>query len=268
MITLFAFTVWQTLRQNKIWLTAALLAFPAVIMLVARYATDGLTVAKTWEVYHGVALFVLLMALLPLICMLYGTALIGADVEQRTLVHLTTRKLRRATVLVVRYVAVWCLLTILFGLATLLLYVAAVTFVQFPPDATWQPRADLWSYLGVVPLGVAAYLAMFTLLSLAFARPLIVSMIYLAAFELILANWPVPARRLSINHALRLTLVNKIEGIQSLGSLDLPPFVRDLVYPPNATGVWTLVIVAAVLLGLACVLISARELVPAKVGRD
>lgn len=268
MITLFQFTVWHTLRQSKFRLTAGLLTFPAVIMLVARYATGGLTPDKTWETYHGVSLFVLLMALMPLVCMLHGTSLIGADAEQRTLVYLTTRKLRRATVLLVRFVAVWGLLTLLFGGAMLLLYLATVANLRLPAESGWQPRGELWIYLSITPLGVAAYLGLFTLLSLAFSRPLIVSMIYLAVFELILSNWPVPARKISISHPQRLTLVNKIENIDTLGSLDLPPFVRDTIYPPDATGTWTLVIVVAVLLALASILVSTRELVPAKVSRD
>jgi hypothetical protein len=214
--------------------------------------------------------FALLLALMPLVCLLYGTALIGAEVEQRTLVYLTTRRLHRATVLLVRFAATWAALTVLFGLAMLALHLSLTLHAQATTiphsSSAWRPWHDLQAYLSIAPAGAAAFLAVFTTISLVFSRPLIVSLIYLVVFEVVLGNLPVPARRLSISHPLRQTIVHQIPRVRQV--YDLPREVVGLIYPVNETGVWTLLAIVAVLLGMACVLMTARELVPARVSRD
>ncbi|MCH9002753.1 MAG: hypothetical protein IIC02_09295, partial [Planctomycetes bacterium] len=103
---LFLFTIRQTLSSRKIWLTILLLIAPSVLMLIIRnFAPPFDHVRGLWSIYHVFAQFLFIMGLVPLVCMVHGTALIGAEVEARTIVYLITRRMRRATVMLVKFFA-------------------------------------------------------------------------------------------------------------------------------------------------------------------
>jgi ABC-2 type transport system permease protein len=270
MFALFAFTVRQILGQRKLWLTAVILLFPAAIVVLVRSFGGEPRGGDLWDMYHVLMQFLLIMLLIPLVCLLYGTALVGAEIEQRTLVYLTTRRLHRATVLLVRFAATWVTLSVLFALAILALHVcvtlrAAVGTLPHTQIA-WQPWHDLRAYLAVAPAGAAGFLALFTTISLVFRRPLIFSVLYVVVFELVVGNLPLLARRLSIGHLLRQTLVQQNPVLRRL--YELPDFIADLVYPPGQTGTSMLLTLVAVLLLVSGLLMTVRELTPARVGRD
>lgn len=282
MAALFWFTVRQMFLQRKIWLTAGLLAFPAAVVLLVRNFAGQMTADDVYESYHGPMQFLVFMLIMPLVCMLYGTALIGAELEQRTLVYLTTRRLRRATVLLVRFAATWVALTLMFQLGMLALHVCTVGGVDLTTDVSaadnpnpgqrsfpagaWQPWHDLGCYLAVAPAGVAGFVAMFTALSLLTRRSLMLSIVYFIMFELTLGNLPLSARRFTITHQLRQMMVSTMPDIRRF--YGLPAELAERLHPAGATGTWTLIGVVVVLLSIASILMTFRELVPTKVGRE
>ncbi len=196
MLALFFFTIRQIFGQRKLWLTAAMLLFPAAVVLLVRGTGGAHQARHQWEMYHVLMQFVMITGLMPLVCLLYGTALIGAEVEQRTLVYLTTRRLRRATVLLVRFVATWLALSALFAAAMLALHLCVTLRPAVEPEwrpmQAWQPWNDFRVYVAIAPAGAAGFLAVFTTIGLIFGRPLIVSVIYTVLFELVLGNLPLP----------------------------------------------------------------------------
>jgi ABC-2 type transport system permease protein len=269
MLTLFGFTIRQILGQRKLWLAAGLLLLPSAIVVLVRAVGGEQASEHRWETYH-VLVWMMIMVLVPLVCMLYGTALIGAEIEQRTFVYLATRRLHRATVLLIRYAATWMALTALCELALLAAHLCATASggaIAMPgSDVLWQPWPDLRCYALVVALGVAGYVAVFTAISLIFARSLIASVVYFVLVELIVGNLPLAASSLSLNHHLQQTIMSEIPQARRLH--DMPKETLDQLFPPGETGTETVLLATAVLLAFAATLVTVRELVPARVGRD
>ncbi len=269
MVALFGFTLRQIFGQRKLWLAVALLLLPAAITVLIWAVGGEQTLKHRWEAYH-VLMQMLIGLLVPLVCMLYGNALLGAEIEQRTIVYLLTRRLHRATVLLVRFAAVWLALTVLCELALLAAHLCATMSseaVASPASGgSWQPWVAWRVYAGVTALGVAGYLAVFTTISVVFARSLIVSVVYFVLFELIIANLPLTASAASITHHLRQTVMDRMPEVRGL--YDWPREVLEQVFPVGETGIDNLLLAVAVLLGLASVLVTFRELVPARVSRD
>ncbi len=270
---LFLFTVRQILLSRKIWLTLLLLVAPCALLLVIR--NFGPEIKKPhvlWEMYHVMSQFFFLMGLVPLVCMVHGTALIGAEVEARTIVYLITRRMRRSTVLLVKYVATAFVLAVLCDLAMLGLYLCALAGRGLPAMvantklAEWNPAGELGCYLAVVPLAVMGFLAIFSLIGLLTARPLGTSVAYLVLVELILSNIPVRARVFSLMHQLRVTMVDAIPGISRL--YEVPRELHEELYGGGVSALPELFGVVAVALALSCVLMTMRELVPTKVARE
>ena len=271
---LFKFTIRQALTDRKIWLAVLLLAAPLTLILVIRSAAPPAELeADLWEMYHVSVQFFLMLALIPLVCMVYGTALIGADVEARTIVYLTTRRMRRATILLVKFVATALVLSVMCDLAAFGVHFCTLAgrdlpalSARFPIYANWSPAGDLAGYLMVIPLGVVSFLAVFTLIGLIAPRPLAFSVVYLVLVEMILSNIPVRARVYSLSHYVRESLAGVIPRVTSL--YELPRELRDELYPTGATGLPELGIIVAVALMLCAVLITTRQLMPTKVARE
>ena len=271
---LFSFTIRQTLLNRKIWLTLLVLAGPcALIILIRSVAKPTFRGDALWEMYHVLTQFLLIMGLIPLICMVHGTVLTGAEVEARTIVYLTTRRMRRATVFVVKFVATALVLVALCDLGMVGLHLCALTGQEMPSvaagvstPAAWNPTHDLTCYLLVIPAGVVSFLAVFSMFGLLTARPLTLSVFYLITFEVILSNLPVGARVYSLLHHLRATMVGAIPHLARL--YELPTDLRERLYPQDGTGLPVLFAVVLVALFLSGVLITGRELIPTKVSRE
>ncbi|HUW82133.1 MAG TPA: hypothetical protein VMZ31_04960 [Phycisphaerae bacterium] len=272
---LFGFSVRQTVFSLRIWVTLLLLAAPSGLTLLARYFESAARLQAVWERYHGCMQYLMFMLVIPLVCMLHGTAMIGTEAEGGTLVYLLTRRLRRAVVLLVRFAATALVLVLLLEAATCVHHLCAVGGVdieslggprQSSSGAPWRPAGELAAYLCVVPMGVVSYLAVFTLIGLAAKRPITVSIIYLAAIDLAVGSLPVGARMYTISDQLRRTMLDAMPKLAGL--YNLPGDLHALLYPPGSTGTGALVFVTLVALLLSCVLITVRELAAAELARE
>ncbi len=276
MVALFWFTIRQCLRGRRLWLVALLLAGPCSLALLLRNFEPPGGVVETWEAYHSAMLSLMFMAVLPLLCMLYGSALIGSEVEARTLVYLVTRRMRRATVLLVRFTATALVLVALFGVAVLAFHLCAVVGLDVKALNTagglssgqaWQPWSDLLGYFGALPLGVVAFLAVFTLVSLLTSRSLTISTMYIVIVEIVLSSLPVGAQVYTITNQLRRSLATFISR-DLLWLVEVPVTLQEELYPVGATGTIPLVMVVLAVMTSCCVLVSRRELAPAKSVRE
>lgn len=272
-IALFNFTIRQTLLNRKIWLSVLILAAPCALLLVIRSFAPPLTSAKKlWEMYNVSAHIFLMSVLVPLVCMVHGTALIGADVEARTITYLITRRMRRATVLLVKFVATVLVLAVLCDLAMVVLHLCALagrdmsSIFADTRYTDWNLTSDLYHYLMVIPITVLSFLAVFSLISLLTARPLAFSVFYMVTVELILANIPVRVRMYSLLHHLRVTLAGMMPQVADL--YDLPQDLREELYPQGATAIPELLVIVIAALVLSGVLVTVRELMPVKVSRE
>ena len=270
---LFFFTIRQMLRDAKFWGVAAVCLLPCVLTIAIRhFAFSPVNLEQPWTLYHGLLQFMFLMGLLPLACMIYGTALVAADAESRTIGYLITRRLRRRTVVLTRYLATALVIALLGASAVLALHASVLTgldlesLAKMPKLGAWNPAHDLTVYLYATVLGVVGFLAVFSLIGLLTAKPLALSVFYMVVFELVISNLPVGAREYSLSHQLRVTIAGKIPNVTRL--FELPRDLCATLYPPGASGLTSVLVVACAALILACVLATTHELTPTKVARD
>jgi ABC-type transport system involved in multi-copper enzyme maturation permease subunit len=263
----------QISLTRKLWLTVLILIAPSVLLLVIRNVAPPINNPRElWEMYSVSAHFLLASVLVPLVCMVHGTSLIAADVEAGTIAYLTTRRMRRATVLLVKFAATGLTLALLCDLAMVSFHLCALAGRDVPSlvaqssYADWSVTRDLYYHLLIIPLTVLAFLAIFTLIGLLTARPLAVSVFYLVVVELILSNIPVHARVYSLSHHLRVTVAGVMPRI--VGLFELPRTLRDELYPEGITALPELFGIVLVALVLCAGLMTTRELTSTKVVRE
>ncbi len=268
---LFWFSFRQALLQRRIWPSVLILACaPGIIGLVRYFDPES----GVWERYHRVMQFALLAFAVPLVCMLHGAELLGSEVEARTIVYLLTRRLRRATVLVIRFLATWLALSLLIELTAIAAFaagfagldIAQVSAPRAPHYRAWQPWHDFSVYLAVLPVAAAAFLAVFAFIGLLAARPLILSVVYLVVVELALANVPAGIQKFSVSRHVRAIMFERIPSL--FGLHEIPPELRNQLYPPGSNGLVPLALILIGAVAVACFLVTIRELVPAKLARE
>ena len=273
---LYTMTARQTLLNKRIWVAVFLMVLPCgLTMLLRKFAIDGAFGPDAWEMYHIPIQFVLITAVLPMVCMIYGTALIGSEIESRTIVYLLTRRMKRATVLLVRFAAVATVLAVLFDLAVVVHYFCstlgwdpAVLDGATGPWARvsgWEPLADLLTYLWVVPIGVVTFLAVFTVVGFT-SKPMSLSITYIVILELITGNLPFGVRVYTISHQLRASMVAAIPRLVEV--YELPQAVVEAIYPPGQSRLLHLAIIVAIALVAACLVMTTRQLVGTRIARE
>ena len=271
---LFLFTIRQMLRDAKFWAVAAAQFLPcALALLIHRFHPPIHDLGPAWHLYHGLSQFMFLMGLLPLACMIYGTGLIGTEAESKTIGYLITRRLRRRTVLLTKFVATALVLIVVCGVAAAAIYASVLWRLDWqslaPKSgalADWNPAQELIVYLNVTALGVIGFLAIFSLIGLLTAKPLAMSVLYMVVVELVIGNLPAGARAYSLIHQLRVRAVAAIPGLVKL--FELPSDLGAQLFPANGSGVPEVLVVSGVAVFLACVLVTMGELTPSRVARD
>jgi ABC-2 type transport system permease protein len=205
-----------TLRATLGRRRALLFALPAVLLiaftLLLRASHPS---SRPWP-SHVLGTFGFTV-LLPLTALIIGTSVLGAEIDDGSIIHLLATPVRRLSVVLTKYV-VATVLTIVFaaipeGIAALLsgggttpptVVARAVQgggqFVQSTPGTDISAgKLALALFIGAV-VGAAIYNAIFVMVSVATTRAIAVGLLYVLLWESLLSNFVSGARLLSVSH--------------------------------------------------------------------
>lgn len=134
----------------------------------------------------------------PLIALLIGVSALREDLEEGTIVHLVTRPVRRETVLVTRLVGAAAAVILLAGVAlTLPLVVLGGAVSGF-----WQLALTVSLLSGIT------YTALFALLGAVTKRAVLLGLLYLVAWEGVVASTPLFFSKLTVAYWARAIVAN------------------------------------------------------------
>ncbi|MGH7163785.1 MAG: ABC transporter permease [Planctomycetota bacterium] len=223
-----AFT--QALRGPRAWILCSVAALPVgMALLIAN-------VARSVDVrgFVGFVMGFVLQIVVPFIGLLLGAAVLGDEIEGRTITYLFTRPLPRPVFFLGRLLGFFAAFGAVVGLA-----VGAVA-------ATYRSHVDLSAQevagvSGIAVAGFLAYLAFFAALRTLFRRALFVGFLLVFIFEVTVSKIPgAGIARLSVWHHMIVLLGHLLDrhGIRG----------RVLVgVAPEETPGGSLVVLAAVL---------------------
>jgi ABC-2 type transport system permease protein len=250
---------WITTRATLGRKRALLFAIPAVILIVVTVALKaGRPPSRPWP-SHVLGTFGF-SVLLPLTALIIGSSVLGAEIDDGSIIHLLATPVRRSSVIITKF-AVATALTIVFAAVPELIAAliagggstqSAITGTPGGPvfvPGTVVNSTDFAVGLFVGALaGAVIYNAIFIMVSAATTRAIAVGLLYVLIWETLLSNFVSGARLLSVSH-YSLGIANGIAHDSSLNAgLSVP------------TSVIMGVIVTAVALGLAVNLLSGFTL--------
>jgi ABC-2 type transport system permease protein len=223
--TVAAITTRATLGRRR----ALLFAIPAVVLILVTVALKAShPPSRPWP-SHVLGTFGF-SVLLPLTALIIGSSVLGAEIDDGSVIHLLATPVRRSSVIVTKFV-VATVLTMIFAAVPELIAAlisgggstAAVT--TFSPNAppTFVPGTLLNSTHFAVGLFVGAlagaviYNAIFVMVSAATTRAIAVGLLYVLIWEALLSNFVSGARLLSVSH-YSLGIANGIAHDSSLNA--------------------------------------------------
>jgi ABC-2 type transport system permease protein len=186
---IFGLTLRQLVFRRSTLLLLGLAAIPVLVAVVFRLGNDSEDPEEFSIRVLGVLL--ILTTVLPLTALMFGTSVLGDELEDGTAVYLLTKPLERWRILLPKVAAAW-LLTWSLALGSL----AVSTLVVAGGDA-----GDVIVGFGAAAgVGALAYICVFVLLSVVTTRALVAGLVFVFIWEGAVTGIFEGVRYLSIRH--------------------------------------------------------------------
>jgi ABC-2 type transport system permease protein len=187
---LFVLTVRQLVFRKSTLLLLLLAAIPVLIALVFELGNDGGTPPEEFAV-EVLCVWLVSTTVLPLTAVLFGTSVLGDELEDGTIIYLLTKPVQRWLILLPKVAAAW-LLTMLFVVASLAISVLIVL--------GGDGGQIVFGFGVAAAIGSLAYAVVFVLLSIVTSRALIAGLIFVFIWEGAVTGIFEGVRYLSIRH--------------------------------------------------------------------
>ena len=186
---LLGLTLRQQLWRKSTLLLLGLALLPVLVALLFRL-TDNDEDPQTWTseaLYSGLIITVVL----PLTALMFGTSVIGDELEDGTAIYLLTKPIPRWEILLPKLIAPWLLTAVILVASTLVSGVIAID--------TGGRDVVYGAAIGIV-LGALVYTALFVMLSIVSSHALIIGLVYVFIWEGAVAGLFEGVRYLSVRH--------------------------------------------------------------------
>jgi ABC-2 type transport system permease protein len=221
--TIFWLTLRQLLGRRRIALVILLVALPALVAIVYRLGSQD-TAAEKWTA-NTLMDGLIVTTLLPLVALIFGTAALGAEIEDGTAVYLLSKPVSRRTVIASKLLPAWLL--------TVALVAGSAAISGIIALGGSDDQAVVRGFIAALVLGSFAYTALFVLLSVTISRALIAGLVYVFVWEGVVTQLFSGTRFLSIRQ-------------YSLGVADLFSRASSQTFAPELGGTVSLVLIIGV----------------------
>ncbi|MDB4914559.1 MAG: hypothetical protein JWM95_2203 [Gemmatimonadetes bacterium] len=185
--------MWLTCRQlfarKRLYLAVIFSLVPLVFTLFFRFSSDDAAGSRL-QFFSTLCREIIIGTVMPLAAAVFGTTAFGGEVDDGTLVYLLVKPLARWKVVLSKYVVA--------VLSTVGVLIPAMALPWFVLSAPELPADVLKGFLLGGVLGASIYCAMFLVLGLVSRRSLVLSLLYLIAFEAVLSRNLVGVKSLSV----------------------------------------------------------------------
>ncbi len=246
---LFASFFQAGLRAKRTRVFILLGLVPVVLMLATRVmeSAGSLAAGSSGEFFAKVMLSLYFQLLVPVLALFFGSSIVNEELDNKTLVYLTTVPVPRRSVLLGKYLAAALLAALLIGVGFLLCFLGG-SFTRLDDPAAWQ---ELAVFLGTALLALFCYSALFTALGAFMKKSILVGLFFVFGWESVVQYFPGVTQKFTIVH-----------WVKSL--LPIPPgeggfLIFQLQPSPPLQSVLTLLAASLIFLALAVFIFERKE---------
>lgn len=208
-------TLRSLLDRRRFWLMVLLAAAPVLMTLVV-------TVFAEETIGEPVFRQLIVRTVLPLVALVFGTAALGSELEDGTIVFLLTKPVRRLRIVLAKAIVAAGLTAGLMVPATLLTGLVAV------PQSPGMGEATM-AYAVAVAVGGSAYALGFLALSSFTSRALAIGLAYVLIWEGVLSGLLEGTRVFSVREAT-FSLATVLQGQSAAGAGTIDPVTSIVVF--------------------------------------
>ncbi len=195
-----------------------------IVALLPLYVIGGLLASgRTVDIrqYQDIVVPLFLNVVLIVTALVHGSRLLKDEVDDNTLVYLTTRKISKASLVAYKFIGYYASSLLILIPPLVVSYFLAVSSVG---TSAGEDASVLWALLTMVAVGSAGYGGLFFMMGFLLKRPLMVGLLYGFLWESIALQLPGDVPLISVSHYLRSVGANLVEiGVlgQYLTRIDL-----------------------------------------------
>ena len=253
---IFLFFFGQELRSRRTRILAILSFLPVLILVFARIneAADPTVTVTAESIFTRVLLLVYIQLLVPVSALIFGSMTINEELENKTLVLLTTAPVSRSAVVLGKFAAFVLVGIIIINLGL----IAGFLVLNIDRLGSVRHVGAFLGFMGGGVLALAAYMALFTLLGTFMKKAGVVfGLMFIFGWENVVQYFPGMTQKLTVIHWVKSLLPTASDG--SGGFLRF--LVRRLEPSSTAESLVVLVLVIAAALTAAAVIFRKREYV-------
>jgi ABC-type transport system involved in multi-copper enzyme maturation permease subunit len=233
--------------RRLVWSTSTLMVLlplaGCLLFVLRRHHDRGFT-TREFRDFSEFMILVFASFVVPICALAFGTASVGGDREDRTLVFLLVRPIPRALILLAKFTAT---------LPIVMVLVVGSYWLYCSLAGEVGERA-FSLYLPAMVYMTLAYVCLFHLFAVSFRHATIIALVYALFMEVLLGNMPGIVKRVAVNYYGRSLMyaAGEAEGLK-------PPPVEWFEPLSVETATWALAGIAAGAVLLAAIVFSRRE---------
>jgi ABC-2 type transport system permease protein len=171
---------------------------PVLLMAAVRLVDPG----SAPDFFAKVMLSLYFQLLIPVLALFFGTTIVNEELDNKTLVYLTTVPVPRRTVMLGKYLAAFLLLLLIVDGGFLLSFLAAA-LNRLNQAGPWQ---ELGVFLGASLLALFCYSALFTLAGAFMKKSILVGLFFVFGWESVVQYFPGVTQKFTIIHWIKSLL--------------------------------------------------------------
>jgi len=171
---------------------------PVLLMFIVRLVDAG----SAPDFFSKVMLSLYFQLLIPVLALFFGTTIVNEELDNKTLVYLTTAPVPRRAVILGKYLAASLLLLLIVGSGFLLSFLAAAAN-RLGQAAAWE---ELGVFLGTSLLALFCYSALFTLAGTFMKKSILIGLFFVFGWESVVQYFPGVTQKFTIIHWIKSLL--------------------------------------------------------------
>jgi ABC-2 type transport system permease protein len=228
-------------KRTRVFIVLSLV--PVVLMFIVRIVD----VTNAGDFFSKVMLSLYFQLLIPVLALFFGTTIVNEELDNKTLVYLTTVPVPRRAVILGKYLAAYLMLLLIVGSGFLLSFLASA-LNRLNQASAWE---DLAVYLGAALLALFCYSALFTAAGAIMKKSILLGLFFVFGWESVVQYFPGVTQKFTIVH-----------WVKSL--LPIPPgeggfLIFQLQPSPALESVAVLIIAGLLFLFLAVLIFQRKE---------
>jgi len=207
---IFSFFFKQELKAKRTKIFFLLSFVPVLILLIAKLIEiiNPDTAGTAENVFTKAMLMVYFQLLIPVLALLYGAMVINEEVDNKTLVFLTTSPVPKASVILGKYAAYVLLANIIMNAGLVLCFL----IINIDHLGSMSNVDNFFKFLGVGILASITYMALFTLLGTLMKKSIMMGIFFIFGWENVVQYFPGLTQKFTVVHWVKSLLPSVSES--------------------------------------------------------